>query len=402
MPDARSLTIPFAAVLAGCGLAAPASPAAVATTPAATQGTVVLTASGAAARALRRGGVALRAPSADRTTALVDGNTRMTFAVSKRAVRGSEATVRVRGSLRLSRRGRAVRFTSLRVVVRGRKLRVSGRWPDGRRRTVLTGAVSARKLRLDDDLGAVALRATTLSLTRSTTRLVRERLQLRRSPRGTFGRLVVAAGRQGDAHGAPTAAGDGAASTPAVQPAEPAPATTARPASAAAIAAATLVWRVRESFIRYVNTGEGATVRDGAVADPPETLPEAGVPLVYQFRFPFAAGWADAARGTASVSFGGGVRFRYSAHGIDFVASDPIVELDGAAPRVTFVVEGRRVVLLDLHPAAAVRTVSPDGRTVTLAQIPATVPAGTSDSIFAGFYLAGDPFGWLTLTTTTS
>lgn len=389
--SSRHLSIPAAVALlfVPVTLAPPAAPAATS----AAQGTVTVTASGASARALRRAGVALRAPAAAKATTLVDGSTRLTFAVTNRTVRGAEATLALRGELRLVRGPRSVRFTGLRVATRTGGLRLTGRGPGGDRRTVLTGAPTTR-------------------LPAATARLLRQRLALRFTPTGTFGPAAVSAGLR---PGGGTSTGSGSAtpgtgSTPTVQPATTEPAPLARPASATDVASATITWRVRESFIRYINTGEGTAVRDGAVADPAENLPEAGVPLVYQFRFPYRSGWADAGSGSAAVTFSGGVRFRYREHTIDFTTADPEIELNGGLSRAIFRLSGadgtpftgKRTVLLHLNPAAASRTVSPDGKTVTYDRIPATVPAGTGDSVFAGFYLAGNPFGSISITYTTA
>lgn len=386
-----------------------ASPVSATTAPSA--GTVTVTASGASARALRRAGVALRAPGASKATTLVDGSTRLTFAASSRTLRGAEATVPVRGELRFVRGTRAVRFTSLRVSVRTGAVRVTGRGPGGRRHTVLTAAPRKGAVTLDASARFVGVKAAAAALPAATARLLRARLALRATPAGTFGPIAVAAGAQtgsGTSGGATTGTGT---ATPTVQPPTTEPAAGTRPASAADVVSATIVWRVRESFIRYVNTGEGTSVRDGATADPAENLPEAGVPLVYQFRFPHRGGWSDPASGAAAVAFSGGVRFRYSAHTIDFTTADPEIELNGAASRAIFRLSGsdgtaftgKRAVLLNLNPAAAAsRTVSPDGKTVTYERIPATIPAGAVDSVFAGFYLAGTPFGWISITYTTA
>ncbi|MBJ7521573.1 MAG: HtaA domain-containing protein [Solirubrobacteraceae bacterium] len=399
------------AALLGGLVVVPAAPAGAATS---SQGTVTVTASGAAGKALRRADVRLQAP---RTAALVDGSTRLTFTVASRTVRGPEATLPLRGDLRFTRRGRTVRYASLRATVRSGAVRITGRVSGrGPRTTVLAGRPRAKALTLDRARRAVAVRATTTSLSAAAARRLRAELRLSRTPAGTLGAVTVAAGLQpvGGTTGGGTTTGTGTGGgtttgTPTVQPATTEPPALARTANAADVVGATVVWRVRESFIRYVNTGEGTTVRDGATADPAENLPDAGVPLVYQFRFPFRAGWGDPTNGAAAVTFSGGVRFRYVQHTIDFTTADPEIELNGDNSRAIFrltgadgtAFTGRRTVLLDLKPsAAASRTVSPDGKTVTYERIPASVPAGTGDSVFAGFYLAGQPFGWVSITYT--
>lgn len=391
------------ALAAGFAAAAP-SPASAASS----AGTVTVTASGAAAKELRRAGVRVTAPKA---VALIDGSTRLTFAASSRKVGTAKATLPLTGTLRFTRRGRAISFTSLRLEAATSSVRLTGRVAGAPRRTILQGAPVKLGVRLDRAGGTLIVRPTTGRLGAATARTLRAGLRLGSAPSGTFGPVAATAGittsgTKGSG-GTPSAPGSG---TPSVT--GPATETTSlgRPATAVDVVSATVVWRVRESFIRYVNSGEGTSVRDGASADPAENLPEAGTPLVYQFRFPFQAGWADPG-GSAAVAFTGGVRFRYSAHTIDFTTSDPEIELNGAASRATFRLSGsdgtsfsgKRAVLVELRPAnAASRTVSPDGKTVTYDRIPAFIPAGAVDSVFAGFYLAGAPFGSVSITYTTT
>lgn len=52
----------------------------------------------------------------------------------------------------------------------------------------------------------------------------------------------------------------------------------ARSPGAADITGATIGWHLRESFIRYIDTGEETSVSGGAVADPPELLPDGSMP----------------------------------------------------------------------------------------------------------------------------
>lgn len=371
-------------------------------------GTVTVTASGAAAKELRRAGVRVTAPKA---VALVDGSTRLTFAASSRTVGAAKATLPLAGALRFTRRGRTVSFTALRLEAGAASVRLTGRIAGASRLTILQGVPVKLGVRLDRTAKTLIVRPTTGRLSAAAARTLRTGLRLSDAPAGTFGPVTATAGvttpgTKGSG-ATPTTPGSG---TPSVT--GPATETTAlaRPATAVDVVSATVVWRVRESFIRYVNSGEGTTVRDGASADPAENLPEAGTPLVYQFRFPFRAGWADPS-GSAAVAFTGGVRFRYSAHTIDFTTSDPEIELNGSASRATFRLagsdgtsfSGKRAVLVELRPANAVsRTVSPDGKTVTYDRIPAFIPAGAVDSVFAGFYLAGAPFGSVSITYTTT
>jgi hypothetical protein len=177
-----------------------------------------------------------------------------------------------------------------------------------------------------------------------------------------------------------------------------------RPATARTVTGATITWHVRDSFIRYMAAGEGTSASRGATAAAPEGDP----PLVYAFQFPFAEGWCDPVSGAARIAFTGTVAFRYSEHEIDLVVNDPEVELDGPASRVIFRMTGsgdtdganKRAVVetLDVSKAAA----TANGNAFSYVRIPGAVPPGAASSVFAGYYLPGDPFGWVSISFTTA
>ncbi|HWI70898.1 MAG TPA: HtaA domain-containing protein, partial [Baekduia sp.] len=179
------------------------------------------------------------------------------------------------------------------------------------------------------------------------------------------------------------------------------------PGTAVDATAATITWHVRDSFIQYINSGEGTTVSGGATADPATVQPGSSVPLVYAFHFPFKSGWYDPVTNTTRLTYSGTVTFCYSGHGIKLTASNPEVEIDGSGSRAIFVTGNtgeadKRGVLVKLDPSAAASiTHSPDGHDHAWNQVPGTIPADASESVFAGFYAAGDPFGWITTTATT-
>lgn len=161
---------------------------------------------------------------------------------------------------------------------------------------------------------------------------------------------------------------------------------------------------MRESFIRYIATGEGTSVSGGASADPPVLLPGASAALSYDFHFPFASGWLDSgadpanpADDTAALYFSGALRFQYSGHGIDLLAGGPEIELAGASSRAIFTLtdnggapQRQVLVNLDLSRAGAI---SHNGSSYVYERIPGAIPAGTATSTFAGFYPPGTDFG---------
>jgi hypothetical protein len=275
--------------------------------------------------------------------------------------------IQARGALRLRTRGRAVTLATPQLVGGGRVTALLG----GQRTTVWTRS------------------GTRVKLAPTAARTIARRLRAE-LPRA-FGTLIAAPTyTAATVPCRPTIAGGRAA-----EPGSGEPPVKARPAGAIAITSATVTWHVRESFIRYIATGEGTTASAGATEGPRTGDP----PLVYDFRFPFTGGWCDPATGAAHITFGGTVRFRYSDHDIDLRASDPEVELDGPASRVIFRIDRRTVVeTLDVSQA----TVRVDGKTFSYDRIPAAVPPGAADSVFSGYYLPGEPFGWVTVTFTTA
>ena len=125
------------------------------------------------------------------------------------------------------------------------------------------------------------------------------------------------------------------------------------------------------------------------------------------FRFPFKSGWHDPVSNTTRLTYSGTVTFCYSGHGIRLTASSPEIEINSSGSRAIFVTGNtdeadKRGVLVKLDPAAAASIVhSPDGKEHAWNQVPGAIPADAGESVFAGFYGAGDPFGWITATATT-
>lgn len=281
------------------------------------------------------------------------------------------------------------------------------------------------KRNVDPVAGSVELRGLRLKLTREAARALAVPERGRkgagedgdRQLTGIFGTLSShAAGltASGGAPGQEMAEGSTGCPSPSgagLAPEDPLP-VAAWPAGAADIASATIDWHVRESFIRYIATGEGTSVSGGATADPPVLLDGASTPLTYDFHFPFAGGWhdsganpADPADDTAAIYYGGSVRFLYSGHEIDLAVSAPEIEIAGGASRAIFAVAedggaGTRQVLvnLDLGRAAAVAV---NGNTHVYERVPGAIPSGTATSVFAGFYAPGTEFGCFTVRYTT-
>ena len=303
-----------------------------------------------------------------------------------------------KGALRLRAGKRSVSLGSPRLEL-GTRPRVTALL-SGRRATVFTLAVAP----LTSATG-VKLDATGARLASGATQTIQRRLKVK-LPRGTFA-TVAAIGTFAAPPQAP--AGPCSLTTAGGPPPAPGsgePPVRARPAGARTITGATLTWRVRESFIRDIASGEGTTPSRGTSGAAPEAL-EGAPPLVYAYRFPFAEGWCDPATGAARVTFTGTVAFRYATHGIDLVVNDPEIELDGPNSRVIFRMTGsgdtaggnqRQVVeTLDVSKATA----TGGGTAFAYERIPGSVPPGAASSVFAGYYLPGDPFGSVSISYTT-
>jgi hypothetical protein len=400
----------------GTALALGAATAAVAAAPAAAQGTGTTTIApkGKAAKTLRSQGVRIRTfgPARARRGRLVlpvDGG-----------LVSSAATLNQNGGLRLTRRagGKRRRVDLKRLQLRlGRRSEVVG-YVGRSRFTIFTAKAPAGRLSLDAGNGSVSLTGGSLALTRRAGRAIKRGLKLKRMPVGAFGRLAVDAlvNPGGGAGGGPGGGGPGGApgdGPPVSGPVGDEPPLLARPASAVDITGASIDWHVKPSWIRYINTGQGTTPFGGASGAAPTDAPQCGdpsdpvvEPLVYSFRFPFANGWYHAPTGTAGVYFGGGVNFGYHGHGIDLDTKEPEIEINGSSSRAIFRFDGRRstqpgnkrAVLVDLNTAAAPPTVAPGS--VTYVRIPATIPQGGSQSVFAGFYSPGDSFGCISVSFT--
>jgi len=184
-----------------------------------------------------------------------------------------------------------------------------------------------------------------------------------------------------------------------------------RPASAVDVVSATLTWRARVSWVDYLHAAGdqgGTRSSNGAVDGPAEVIPPSTDSRVYQWDFPFASGWYDAASDTATVGFNGTVTFfkLIQPFNIDLDSSKPEIELGGAEPRAIFTLDGRgnntdqrdrRAVVVDLDQAAVspVVTSGPGGTTYTWTGIPGLVPDGATAWPIAGYYQPGSTWGSL-------
>ncbi|MEX1219360.1 MAG: HtaA domain-containing protein [Solirubrobacterales bacterium] len=304
------------------------------------------------------------------------------FPLKSAGIRRDLSRVLLGGGLRLSVAGsrRQVVIESLALVLRpGRALVVNARVA-GRRILLFKVRGGRRSLDLRDRI--LNLSGSSVTLSDAAANRIVSKLDLPGSKSiwtgHKWGVLTVFAARNNRVK-------DPVAETP------PEPQSLERPIDSAELASATIQWRVRESFIRYLAVGEGTSVANGATADPPEDIGGAG-PLVYGFSFPFTDGWAAPGSGPAVVHGSGRVGFRHCRNTINFTAANPEIELNGDADsRLIFRVDGTdgtafpdsRAVMVQLVPSLATKTVV--GNTTTLSGIPGYVPQAAT-GIFADFY----------------
>ncbi|MBF6621461.1 MAG: HtaA domain-containing protein [Patulibacter sp.] len=390
----RSLLVPAALTLvAGLAAGGAASPATAADF-------------GAGSVSLTNGSTGLKGQgvrwSASSPVKLRNGRSRAVLPVESGAVT-TTATLGLKGTVRLTKGKRRVTLTGLQVRL-GKRSTVTGEVDGGQRRTIGRLSMPAKRLKLDRDAATASASNARLKLTTSTARTVRKRLELRRTPTGNVATVAVT----GHVKDAPAPSSCSAAYCATGLGAEPP--VLDRPSGAVDVRSASLVWTPLDSFVRYINTGEGTSVSGGATDGPREVLPGSSSAFVYRFGFPFQRGWFDAATGTAATTFRGKVAFRFKTHTIDMSAADPEIEINGGKSRVIFRMDGKdgtqlggtRGVLIDLDLGKAAATaVSPDGKTHSYVGVPGTIPAKAGSSVFAGFYAPGERFGSVTLSFTT-
>jgi hypothetical protein len=191
---------------------------------------------------------------------------------------------------------------------------------------------------------------------------------------------------------------------PTSTPIEGEPPILARPATAVTVSSVTLSWMPRDSWVRYVSAGTGAsdgvTPGGGATgtvstASPcPDRPAESSAALKYTINFAAKESWYDPLSGTAGIYGTGSVSFRYTAHTINLTAAEPEIEINGSASRAIFRFAGtggtpypnQRVVLESLDTAGR-PAVSNGGKTLTYSLMRGRLTEN-GEKVFAGFYPA--------------
>lgn len=300
--------------------------------------------------------------------------------------------------------GNRVRLTNLRAVLNagGQSYLTTKKRSNKVRAFNLYGG----RLKAERETGELKLTGARTRLTGAGARFLRDRLGIVAD--GTRGRPPVPL-RKGSSYGKTTifAYRQLATDTNPAGEAPTPPPEIVRPAGADSLVSADIHWRVRESFIQYVASGDGTRTEDGAYGNPSEVI-GTRPPLTYSFHFPFTGGWADDTSDTAAVYGSGLLGFRYCENTINFTVSDPEVELDGDLSRLIFRVNGidgtpypdSRAVVVGLKLSQAA-SITEDGNTTTYTDVPGYIPEG-STGVFADIYPSGDRFGSLSLELTRS
>jgi len=235
--------------------------------------------------------------------------------------------------------------------------------------------------------------------------------------------LALVLRRAADAATDPGKTGGGGGSTGSAPKSTPItstePPTLARPATAVDVSDVKVSWFPRDSWVRYassgvgpfdgVKVGGGATTLESKASPCPDRASSSDALLAYGAEFAPRSSWYDPLSGSAGVYGGGSVSFKWAAHTIDLTASDPEIEIAGAASRAIFRFSGnggtpypnQRAALVSLDTAGR-PAVSNGGRTFTYSLMRGTLTAD-GVNVFAGFYTPpdNDEFGCVSVEFTT-
>lgn len=318
---------------------------------------------------------------------------RPVYPVRSGSIDGNRTRARLAGGFTLvSPKGRQVRVGITRFVRNGATARLEGR-VDGRAMTVFR--VDGSSLRVNPATSRVEVVGGRTVMSASFASVAKQRAGLRQARNGlAWGSLYMTWIDE---------------IVPDVEP-PPLPDPFERPVAATDLAGATLTWRVRESWVQYVSSGDDPAALAPAIAGPEEEITPFP-PLVYEFTFPFSGGWVEDGQDgvvSASVKGSGGVSFRYCGNstvfkGINFEVRNPELEVEAGVWRLVFGVEGidgtpftgSRAVVVQFDPSG-VRPTEGAGGVTSWQHVPGSIPPGAK-GVFGGFYGVGAPFGSISL-----
>lgn len=250
---------------------------------------------------------------------------------------------------------------------------------------------------------------------RGRTTTVKVRVVLRRPGKGLRKMRLRARVRRAALAGQPGLPGTpGAPGAPTSGPVGNEPPLLARPATAVDVSGVQVTWYPRDSWMRYVASGQGTTLSGGASGVLSEQSPcpdTAGkLPLPYTIGFVPRPSWFDPVSGVAGLYGSGTAHFGFASHGIDFSASDPEVEINGAASRLIMRLNGTGATAIP-NQRVSFTTLDMTGQPTTAPANPAAggtytyslVRGNLADdgtNVFANFYPPKAPFGCVSVSFT--
>ncbi len=203
----------------------------------------------------------------------------------------------------------------------------------------------------------------------------------------------------------------GPGSPPASGPLGGEPPLLARTAGAVDVSSVQVTWYPRDSWIDYLvsttfsNGAAGVDSLQSPCPDKPRSNPESGGEP-YAVQMLAKPSWFDPGLGIGAIYGQGSVHFRYPGHGIDLTASDPEVEINGAASRLILRLSGagnsavasQRVVFAGLGLAGQPSKAESGAYGYELMRANL---AADSAAAFSTFYSPGTPWGCVSVSFTT-
>lgn len=312
----------------------------------------------------------------------------------------TSAGVVLRGGLKLKRGKRTLKIQGLLVEARNKKISITGKL--GKKRvTVLSGAASVGVVQ--GVAQQVVAPAISVKLATKARRTFRSSLKLKKTPSAKLGTLVAFVKAELPKSETPTEA--------VLQDLAGAP--LARPGSAVDVGGSSFKWWMRDSWVNYIDfsiplepaVGDAPIANSGHVC---QDIVPVDKSRQYATNFPFKSGWWDAASQTGYFSYSGSVRWYAIRPGgtvIDITASDPEIEINGAASRLIFTMRDasentlKRGAFVSLNSSTPLNSVAlaPGGGTSRLKSTifldPATSPFGS----FIGQYTSNPGWGCVDL-----
>lgn len=356
----------------------------------------------------------VKVQASGRTTPVAESRpVRMVLPTTQSVFRSNGATVKHVGSTIVLRRKSAGKTRRVRVQnleLRLAKKPVVSAKIAGKRVDLLRLDLRANEYTATKQGAVVRVENTRGTLTPKAAKVIAKGLGLRSVKRSAFAVVTTtsSAPTSSSTGGGPTGSGGGGSAPSAGGKSYVEPTPLARPAGAVDVTSSSLTWKVRESLVCYLWTGNGIAAADGATAAPPRPMTYCGGnTFSTDFSFVPAGGWYDPASGTARLTFSGTVQMRYESHGLGIDLKNPELEINGDQSRVIFRFDGvkasavrTRAVFIDLNPATADRS-GTAGNAFSFKNTDGGLAEGAAYDAFSGFYDVGSSQGTFDVAFTT-